>query len=116
MIASGYIALIDTPHRFSRKNKLWAYACLGNKYHESDRAVYSNRPSKTGCRPLKWVVMQQFNAAVSRKKASNRFSRQHEALLRSGLGRRTARRQVCRNMLSMVRAIWMKGQAYRDDA
>ena len=116
IIASGYIALIDTPHRFSRKNKLWAYACLGNKYHESDRAVYSNRPSKTGCRPLKWLVMQQFNVAVSRKSACNRFSRQHAALLGAGLGKRTARRQVCRNMLSMVRALWMKGQAYRDDA
>ena len=116
VIATGYIALIDTPHRFSRKNKLWAYACLGNKYHESDRAVYQKRPSKTGCRALKWLVMQQFNAGVSRTEKPNRFKRQHEALLRSGLGRRTARRQVCRNMLSMVRALWKKGQAYRDDA
>jgi transposase len=59
VIATGYIALIDTPHRFSKKNKLWAYACLGNKYHKSDEAVYENRRSKTGCRPLKWLVMQR---------------------------------------------------------
>ena len=116
VISTGYIALIDTPHRFSRKNKLWAYACLGNKYHESDQAVYGRGPSKTGCRPLKWLVMQQFNAAVQRSKAPNRFKREHEHLLRTGHGPKTARRQVCRSLLSVVRAIWMKGQAYRDDA
>jgi len=116
VIACGYLALIDTPHRFSRKNKLWAYACLGNKYHESDRAVYAHGPSKTGCRPLKWLVMQQFNAAVQRAKAPNRFKREYEHLLATGHGPKTARRQVCRSMLSSLRAMWMKGQAYRDDA
>ena len=116
VLASGYIALIDAPGRFSRKNKLWAYACLGNKYHESDATVYAQRGSKTGCRPLKWLVMQQFNAAVSRGKKANRFKRQYAAALRSGLGKKTARRHVCRSMLSVVRAVWMKGQAYRDEA
>ena len=114
VVSAGYIALIDTPHRFSRKNKLWAYACLGNKYHESDRAVYKNRASKTGCRPLKWTVLQQFNAAVCRTKKPNRFKREYERLTRSGLDKRAARRAVCRSMLSTVRAMWIKGQAYRD--
>ena len=114
IIATGYIALIDTPYRFSRKNKLWAYACLGNKYHESDQQVYENRRSKTGCRPLKWLGMQQFNAAVTRRNKSNRFKRDYERLTRGGLGKKTARRQVCRTMLSTARALWMKGQAYRD--
>jgi transposase len=116
VISSGYIAIIDTPYRFSRKNKLWAYACLGNKYHESDQATYERRHSKTGCRPLKWLVMQQFNAAVFTSETPNRFKRQHEALMRSGLGKRTARRHVCRTMLSVDRSVWMKGEAYRDEA
>ena len=116
VLSSGYISLIDTPERFSRKNKLWAYGCLGNKYHESDAAVYDQRSSKTGCRPLKWLVMQQFNAAVSRSKKSNRFKRQYASALGSGLGKKTARRHVCRSMLSVVRAVWLKGQAYRDEA
>ena len=114
MVSTGYIALIDTPPRFSRKNKLWAYACLGNKYHESDHAVYQNHASKTGCRPLKWAVMQQFNAAVSRAKKPNRFKREYEQLIRSGLDKQAARRELCRRMLSTVRAMWIEGQAYRD--
>ena len=116
VIAAGYMALIDTPHRFSRKNKLWAYACLSNRMHESDHRVYDARHSKAGCRPLKWLVMQQFTSGVSRAKQCNRFKRQYERLRRSGLNYKTARRQVCRNMLSVTRAVWMKGQAYRDDA
>ena len=38
VIALGYMALIDPGapgHRFGRKNKLWAYACLGNRQHIS---------------------------------------------------------------------------------
>ena len=114
VVAAGYIALIDTPHRFSRKNKLWAYACLGNRYHKSDDIVYENRRSKTGCRPLKWLVLHQFQGAVIRSKTSNRFSRQCDRLIRSGLGRRAARRQVCRTLLSTVRVVWKKGEAYRE--
>ncbi|MHC4407244.1 MAG: transposase [Planctomycetota bacterium] len=116
VVSSGYIALIDTPDRFSRKNKLWAYACLGKKHHESDEKVYATRRSRTGCRPLKWLAMEQFHTGVLGTKSSNRFKRQYEHLLRSGLGRRMARRHVCRSMLSVVRSVWMKGEAYRDDA
>ncbi len=46
VIACGYIAMIDTPHRFSRKNKLWKYASLGNRYHDSDGEVYLSGASK----------------------------------------------------------------------
>jgi transposase len=57
VIATGYMALIETPHRFSRKNKLWSYACLANKRHTSDDEVYTDHASKTGNRVLKWVVI-----------------------------------------------------------
>ena len=36
-------------------------------------------------------------------------------LLRQGLSDSAARRQVCRAILSTVRAIWRKGEAYRDN-
>ena len=114
IIAMGYIALIDTPHRFGRKNKLWAYACLGNRQHISDGRTYENRGAHDGCRPLKHLVMQQFNAAVSRAKKDNRFKRQHQALLKRGVGTKAARRHVCRAMLSTVRAMWIKKEPYID--
>ncbi len=114
IIAAGYIALIDTPHRFGRKNKLWAYACLGNRHHSSDGKIYENRSAHNGCRPLKHLVMQQFNAAVSRTKKDNRFKQQHQAILRRGVGRKAARRHVCRAMLSTLRAMWINREDYID--
>ena len=114
VIACGYLALIDTPHRFSRKNKLWKYACLGNKYHDSDGEVYLSGASKSGNRVLKWVVVEHFMHAVEQSKRENRFKRQYEALLKKGTDKTAAKRQVCRALLSAVRAMWIKEEAYRD--
>jgi transposase len=114
VVACGYIALIGTPHRFSRKNKLWRYGCLGNTLHVSDDRVYQDRPSKSGNRLLKWVATQHFMGAVERAQADNLFKRRYERLLREGHSKKVARRQVCRSLLRVVRAVWMKGEPYRE--
>ena len=114
VIAAGYLAMIVTPHRFSRKNKLWRYACLGNTLHESDRVIYKNSPSRSGNRVLKWLVIQHFQAAVHRSKKPNRFKQQHARWLKRGLSPKEARRQACRALISTVRAVWMKGEPYRE--
>ena len=114
VIACGYLALMGTPHRFSRKNKLWRYSGLGNSQHLSDEKVYQDRPSKSGNRPLKWVVVQHFMGAVQRRKKENVFTRRYARLCANGLSARVARRQVCRSLLSVVRAVWMKGEPYRE--
>jgi len=114
VLACGYVALIGTPHRFSRKNKLWRYASLGNTLHTSDDVVYQDRPSKSGNRLLKWVVTQHFMGAVERARRENVFTRRYARCIESGLSRQVARRHVCRSLLSVVRAVWMKGEAYRE--
>jgi len=114
VLATGYLAIIVTPHRFSRKNKLWRYAALGNQVHRSDDVVYRQRSSRSGNRVLKWVVVQHFQGAVLRPKTANRFQLQYQALQARGLAKRVARRAVCRTLLSVVRAIWMKGEPYRE--
>ena len=114
VLACGYMALIGTPHRFSRKNKLWRYAGFGNARHVSDDVVYQDRPSKSGNRLLKWVVTQHFMGAVERTRTGNVFQRRHERLLREGHSYAIARRQVSRSLLSVVRAVWMKGEAYSE--
>jgi len=114
VIAAGYIAIIQTPDRFSRENKLWRYACLGNNRHVSDEVVYADGPSPTGNRVLKWLVMKHFQAAVQRKKP-NRFSEQYRRLRQEGMAKKTARRHVCRSLLSVTRAVWSKGEPYREE-
>lgn len=115
VIATGYLAMIETPHRFSCKNKLWNYACLANLRHTSDEVVYEEHASKQGNRVLKWVVVENFLHAVETPKEPNRFRRQYAALLSKGLSETAARRQVCRALLSTVRALWRKEEAYREN-
>jgi hypothetical protein len=114
VLATGYIALLDTPHRFSRRNKLWRYACLGNCYHRSDDMVYKNRRSKSGNRALKWIVRTHYQSALERCGQLNRFKRKRRECLERGLNEKATRRLVCRSLLSTVRAVWMKEEAYRD--
>ena len=114
VLASAYIAIIGTPHRFSRRNKLWKYGALGNVYHESDDHVYKNGTSRTGNRELKWVVSQQMQACVFRSRAPNRFKKKFCEMIAAGKNSRTARREVRRSMLSAIRSMWMKGEPYRD--
>jgi transposase len=114
VLSAGYIALIETPHRFSRRNKLWSYAGLGMRRHDSDDITYANRSSRNGCRPLKWLVMLQFHSAVGVAKAPNHYKTQHRRLIQGGTSTKAARRLVCRSMLSAVRVMWMKGEPYRE--
>jgi len=114
LIAAGYQALIETPHRFSRKNKLWSYAALANKRHSSDEQVYEEHASKSGNRALKWLVVENFERAVVTSQQPNRFKRQYEALRHRGLNETAARRLVCRALLSTLRAMWIKEEEYRE--
>ena len=118
VIASGYMAIIVHPDRFGKENKLWRYAGLGNVRHVSDDVVYSDRPSRSGNRVLKWLVGQHFQGAVVRRIArgkGNRFTHHYQALLATGHSKKVAKRTICRNLLSVVRAVWKKGEAYRDN-
>lgn len=113
--APAYLCLIGEARRFSRKNKLWSYAGLGNKRHDSGGKTYSNEASVNGCRPLKAAVFRQFKAAVRQtEKCDNRFKRQYQQLLEKGTAWRAARRQVCRSMLSVARAMLIEGGNYQD--
>ena len=118
VIAVGYMAIIVHADRFSKENKLWRYAGLGNVRHVSDDVVYSDRPSPSGNRALKWLVGQHFQGAVVRAIAagrSSRFTRHYQALLATAHSKQVAKRTLCRNLLSVVRAMWKKGEPYRDN-
>lgn len=118
VISTGYMAIIVNPDRFSKENKLWRYAGLANVLHVSDEVVYRERPSKSGNRALKWLVSQHFQGAVVRKIArgkSNRFVRRYLQLRGSGQSEKVAKRTICRALLSVVRAVWRKGEPYREE-
>jgi transposase len=114
VVATGYLAMLETPHRFSRKNKLWKYASLGQVKRVSDHVPYADYASRQGNRVLKWLVFTHFQGAVERAVKTNRFKRKFEELRARGLSFGAARRHICRALLSSVRAIWKKEEPYRD--
>lgn len=114
VVGCGYMAMIGTPHRFSRRNKLWKYAGLSTLRHVSDDRVYCDRSSTSGNRVLKWVVTQHYMGAVERPGADNRFRRLRDRLSHEGREQAIIRRTVCRHLLNVVRAVWMKGEPYCD--
>ena len=113
VVATGYLALIVTPYRFSRKNKLWRYGGFSNQVQESDGVTYKDRPTRTGNRVLKWVVIQQFIQSVLLSSETNRFRKRYHKMVTHGKSSQTAKRAVCRDILATVRAVWMKGETYR---
>lgn len=115
VVTTGYLALLETPHRFSHRNKVWKYACLAQQRHESDGRVYLDRAGRSGNRALKWVVFTHFHSAVDRAVKPNRFQRKLEALQSRGLAYNVARRHVCRALISTAWTLWRKEEPYRDE-
>jgi len=119
VITTGYMAIITTPHRFSRKNKLWRYAGYANIQRTSDGKTYEEEADPTGNRHLNWVTHQHFQQVAQAAPArgdTNRFSRRYQRELDRGLTEDVATRVVCRKLLSVVRATWMKREPYRPTA
>lgn len=119
VITTGYMAMIVTPHRFSRVNKLWKYAGFGNIKRSSGGHNQKDQAADSGNRVLKWVTAQHFTHAVKAsagRGASNRFTRCYMKQLTEGKDDSIATRTVCRKLLSVVRAVWRDKEPYRDDA
>jgi transposase len=112
-IAMGLISIIGTPLRFSRKNKLWKYAGYGVKCQMSDGVVYSKKASKTGNRVLKWLVSEIFRASLRCTK-EHRFKTKYIRLITKGVSDKKARRTVSRDILSAIRAAWIKKECFRN--
>lgn len=116
VVATGYMAVIVTPERFSRKNKLWSYAGLANIHRESGETVSREGASNEGNKVLKWVVTQHYRSAVQASWGDGpcRFARKSARLRQKGVDRAAARRNLCRTLLSVVRGVWRKRETYRE--
>ncbi len=113
IIATGYIAMIITPHRFGKRTEITTYAGFGACRRDSGKMNSTDKASYNGSRPLKCLVSQNFNAATQRCK-DNRFKRYYHDLLDRGVHPSKARRNTCRRIINTVRAIWISGDAYDD--
>ena len=109
--ASTISAIIETPHRFANKKKLWMYAGIGIAERKSGEKVYSKKLTREYNRLLKNAVKQATEAAIYAK--DNQFRRQYLKLtIEKGIATHKAKLTVARSLLAAIYGMWKKGEAY----
>lgn len=109
--AATISAIIETPHRFANKKKLWMYAGVGLMERRSGERVYSRKLTREYNRPLKNAIKQAVQASIHAH--DNQFRRQYLRLtLKKGLASHKAKLTVARSMLAALYGMWKKGEAY----
>jgi len=112
--AATISAIIDTPHRFANKKKVWMYAGVGIMERSSGEKVYSRKLTREYNRPLKNAIKQAVEASIFAN--DNQFRRQYLRLtLEKGIASHKAKLTVARSMLAVMYGMWKKGEEYDPD-
>ena len=109
--AHTFDAYIQTPHRFAKRNRLWRYCRLAVTDRSSDgKPLGYKRLDKSGIGELKALSHRAFMSAI---KGDNEVKRFYLQSLQRTHNHKHARLNTQRKILSVMRSIWKKGQAYR---
>jgi len=112
--ASTISAILETPHRFANKKKVWMYAGIGLAERGSGDKIYSRQLTREFNRPLKNAIKKATEAAIHSN--NNPFMRQYIRLTtRQGVPSHKAKLTVARSLLSTLYIIWKKGEEYDPD-
>jgi len=112
MIFSAYI---QTPHRFTKKSRLFRYCRLGVKDRTSDgKPLAFKRLDSNGNSELKAMSYRAQNAARIRKD-NNEVKRFHAASLAVTHNPTHARLNTQRKLVSVMHGIWRNGEEYRPE-
>jgi transposase len=109
--ASTISSIIETPHRFAHKKKLWMYAGIGLAERKSGEKIYSRKLAREYNRQLKNAVKKAAEAAVFSK--DNQFRRQYLRMtIEKGIPSHKAKLTVARSLLAAIYGMWKKGEEY----
>jgi transposase len=112
--AATISAILETPHRFADKKKVWAYAGLGIIIRSSGGKVYSEKLTPDYNRLLKYTIKQAAEAAIQAK--DNPFRRKYlDITLIHGVAPHRAKLTIARDMLATMWALWRKGEKYNPE-
>jgi transposase len=107
-------AFIQTPHRFSTRQKLWRYCQLGVRSQTSDgKPLGYEELDPNGRSELKQVSYRAYVAAV--KQGDNAVETFFEQSLRRTRDQTHARPFAQRKILATLRALWKTGTSYRPE-
>jgi transposase len=108
--AATFFAYIDTPGRFTSKQKLWKYAGLGLEHRQSGARHKRVRLARRANRVLKNVFLGAARSAVV--KGTNPFANQYQNWLAKGSAPAVALRNTARSLAVTLWAMWKYGAAY----
>ena len=109
--AATISAILETPHRFADKRKVWMYAGLGIMTRSSGGKLYSEKLSTDYNRLLKYTLKQAAEAAIQAK--DNPFRRKYlDMTILHGMAPNRAKLTIARDMLATMWAMWRKGEKY----
>jgi len=112
--AATISAILETPHRFADKKKVWMYAGLGIMRRSSGGKVYSENLSTDYNRLLKYTLKQAAESAI--RAEDNPFRRKYlDMTLLHGIAPHRAKLTIARDMLATMWAMWRKGERYNPE-
>jgi transposase len=111
--AATISAILESPHRFANKRKVWMYAGLGIDKSSSGGKVYAKKLSKEYNRLLKYTAKQAAQAAI---KTESVFQQAYlEMTLSKGIAPHRAILTIARDILATAWAMWKKGEKYNPE-
>jgi transposase len=112
--AATVSAILETPHRFADKRKVWMYAGLGLMKQSSGGKLYAERLTTEYNRLLKYTIKQAAEAAIHSQ--DNSFRRKYlDMTLLHGITPHRAKLTIARGMLATMWAMWKKGENYNPE-
>ena len=108
-----YNAFIQTPHRFSKRSKVWKYCRLSVTDRTSDgKPLGFKRLERSGIGELKALSYRAFMSAM---RGDNEIKRYYSDSLNRCHDKKHARLNTQRKILETMYVIWKKGVPYRPE-
>ncbi len=103
-------ALIQTPHRFPDKHKLWRYCRMGVTDRSSDgKPLGFKRLDKSGISELKAIAYQAWMVSM---KGNNEVQRFYSESFRRTFSHVHARLNTQRKIIAVMYGLWKRGEPY----
>ncbi len=112
--AATISAILETPHRFADKRKVWMYSGFGIMTRSSGGKTYCEKLSTDYNRLLKYTMKQAAEAAIQAQ--DNPFRRKYlDMTLLQGIAPHRAKLTIAREILATMWAMWRKGEKYNSE-
>jgi len=108
--AATLISYLDTPWRFKSRSALWKYVGIGLQRQKSGDGLDFVRVEQSCNRLLRNMVIGAAQCAINQKE--NVFARRYARWITTGLSSRNARRNVAREQVTAVWAMWKSDKAF----